>query len=116
MANFDLLSQLFGSKQGHQMNVAIDTAGEALLGKFGLPTSTAGVIAAAENALDAGINAAPNLTAEEKATLVGLINSLFAKAGGTVTTTTAASAPAPAAINETPVFQTVGEAGGTPGT
>jgi hypothetical protein len=107
MANFDLLSQLFGSKQGHQMNVAIDTAGEALLGKFGLPTSTAGVIAAAENALDAGINAAPNLTPEEKTTLVNLINNLFARAGAPVTAAPAA-APAEQPAQGAPVFQGIG--------
>lgn len=95
MASFDLLSQLFGSKEGHELNVTIDSAGEALLGKLGLPTSSAGVIAAVENALDAGINAAPNLDASEKTVLTGLINQMLANATGT---SAPATAVAPAAV------------------
>ena len=81
---FNLLAQLFGSKKGHELNVAISkgtklvlTEGEAVvLNKVGIEPTLHGAIQYLEVKVDAAIEAETILNETEKLILVSLINGL----------------------------------------
>jgi hypothetical protein len=93
--SFDLMSQLFGGKEGHQINSEVDAAleqvGQTVLGgvlsKFGVTSTSAGTLALVEAVLDAGVQAISsklNLSSAEETALENLVGSVLSGSGATV--------------------------------